>query len=203
MNISQESLDKLRNIFKEEYGKELNDQELHDSAYNLVGFFDILMKCAHKDVMSYLRLEKEPNGYKPEDGETRKCVLCGYYTPAVDCWIDKNGLKCKHCQKAVVEGIIPGPVCRNKEKWFSFEHLKEKFGIHPATARSLVKKGELKSRIILNDISKPHFTIFLREDNYEFLKIEKDTPPSDMEDYDKQVAEWAERYKQKTVEQKQ
>lgn len=201
MKISQESLDKLRNIFKEEYGKELNDQELHDSAYNLVGFFDTLMKCAHKDVISHLRLEKEPDGYQPEDGE-RKCVLCGYYTPAVDSWVDKNGLKCKLCQKALNDGIIPGPVYKNKAKWFSFEDLKEQFDIPPATARSLVKKGELKSRVIPNDTGKPHFTVFLREDNYQFLKIDKDAPPSDMEDYDRQVAEWADRYKQKIAEKK-
>jgi hydrogenase maturation factor HypE len=64
----------------------------------------------------------------------------------------------------------------------------------------LVKKGELKPRIVLNDTDKSHFTVFLREDNYQFLKIEEDAPPSDMEDYDKRVTEWAEQYKQKMAD---
>ena len=60
-----------------------------------------------------------------------------------------------------------------------------------------MRKGELKARIILNDAGKPHFTIFLREDNHQFLKIDKDVPPSDLEEYDKDVARWAEDYKKK------
>ena len=78
--------------------------------------------------------------------------------------------------------------------------LKEKFGIHSTTARSLIRKGELNARVILNDAGKPHFTVFLREDNYKLLKIEKDAPISDLEDYDRQVAKWAEDYKKKIVE---
>lgn len=201
MKFSPESLEKLRKIFKEDFNAELTDQELHDAAFNLTGFYDTLMKCAHKDVLNHLRLEKEPEGYRPEGEGFCQCNLCGYETPTADCWVDRNGLKCKFCQKAINDGVISGPICRNKEKWFSFDKLKEKFGIHPATARSLARKGELKARVIPNDSGKAHFTVFLREDNYEFLKIEKDTPRSDMEDYDKQVAEWAEQYKKKMVEQ--
>ena len=201
MKFSQESLDKLRKIFKEDFKTDMTDRELYDAAFNLTGFYDTLMKCAFKDIQNHLRLEKEPDGYQPEGDGYGACALCGYDTAAIDSWIDKNGFKCKFCQKAVNDGIISGPICRNKEKWFSFEKLKEKFDIHPATARSLVRKGELKARVIMNDAGKPHFTVFLREDNYQFFKIDKDIPPSDLEEYDKDVAKWAEDYKQKMAEQ--
>lgn len=199
MQFSTESLEKLREIFKEDFKADLTDQELHEAAFNLVGFFDTLMKCAHKDVLNYLRLEKEPGGYQPEEG-TYKCRLCGYDTLAGDCWTDRNGPKCRLCQGAINDGIIPGSVCLNKEKKFSFEDLRDKFGIHHTTARSLVRKGELKAREVKNDSGKTHFMVFLREDNYQFLKIDKEAPESNQEDYDKQVAEWAERYKQKMKE---
>jgi hypothetical protein len=116
-------------------------------------------------------------------------------------WFDKFGFKCRFCQRAVNEGVIPSSICRNKGKWFSLEDLKDKFGINQNTARSLVRKGDLKARVILNDTGKPHFTVFLREDNYQFLKIDKNVPPSESEEYDQQVAKWAEEHKQRVAEQ--
>ena len=199
MKISQGRLEELRKIFKEDFKADLTDQELHDAAFNLTGFYGTLAKMATRDIDDYLRLEKEPDGWAIND-EYGTCGFCGYYMSMKGFWFDRFGLKCKFCQKAVSDGIIPGTVCRNKEKWFSFETLKEKFDIHSTTARSLARKGELKSRVILNDTGKPHFTVFLREDNYKFLKIEKEAPISDLEDYDKQVAKWTEDYKKKMVE---
>ncbi len=199
MNISKERLEELRQIFKKDFNADFDDQELHDAAFNLVGFYDTLSKMAFKDIQDHLRLEKEPNGWAYAD-RSGTCKFCGYYFESNDFWFDKFGFKCKFCQRAVNEGVIPGLICRNKEKWFSLETLKERFGIHPNTARSLVRKGGLKARVILNDAGKPHFTVFLREDNHEFLKIDKDAPVSDLEEYDKDVAKWAEDYKKKVAE---
>lgn len=200
MEISKERLEELRQIYKKDFNADLSDQELHDAAFNLVGFYDTLSKMAFKDIQNHLRLEKEPNGWAFTDS-SGDCKFCGYYFEKNDFWFDKFGFKCKFCQRAVNDGIIPGTVCRNKEKWFSLETLKEKFGIHSQTARSLIRKGELKARVILNDVGKPHFTVFLREDNYKFLKIDKDVPASELEGYDQQVAKWAEDYKQRVAEQ--
>ena len=50
MKFSQESLDKLRKIFKEDFNADLTDQELHDAAFNLTGYFDTLMRCAGEDI---------------------------------------------------------------------------------------------------------------------------------------------------------
>jgi len=197
---SQKSINELKEIAKREFGVEWTDGEASDAAYNLLNYFDILMKWAGDDIKTHLRLEKEPDGFAIKGEQLITCGLCGKLSPAKECWKDKHGLKCRLCQKAVRDGIVPTSVCRNKDRWFSFETLKEKFGIHPATAKSLVRKGNLKARIIPNDLGNPYFTLFLREENYEFLKIEKDAPQSALEEYDQQVAEWAEDYKKKIAE---
>lgn len=200
MKISQERLEELRKIFKEDFKADFTDQELHDAAFNLTGFYGTLAKMATQDIDNHLRLEKEPDGWAV-DVEWGTCSFCGLYMSMKGSWFDKFGYKCKFCQKAVNEGVIPSSICRNKAKWFSFDGLKETFGMHQNTIRSLVRKGNLKARVILNDAGKPHCTVFLREDNYQFLKIDKDVPPSESEEYDQQVAKWAEDYKQRVAEQ--
>ena len=62
MKFSQESLDKLRKIFKEDYNADLTDQALHDAAFNLTGYFDTLMQCAGEDIQEEKKLD--PNKAK-------------------------------------------------------------------------------------------------------------------------------------------
>ncbi len=200
MKISKERLEELRQIYKNDFNADLNDQELHDAAFNLVGYYDTLSKMAFKDIQDHLRLEKEPDGWAIS-AEWGTCNFCGLYMSMQESWFDKFGYKCKFCQRALKEGVIPSSVCRNKGRRFSFDDLKDMFGIHQNTARSLIRKGDLKARVILNDVGKAHFTVFLREDNYQFLKIDKDVPLSESEEYDQQVAKWAEDYKQRVAEQ--
>lgn len=57
MKFSQESLEKLRKIFKEDFNAELTDQELHEAAFNLTGYFDTLLQCAHEDARNSPRSE--------------------------------------------------------------------------------------------------------------------------------------------------
>ena len=52
MQISKEKLEELRQIIKKDFNVDLNDQELHDTAYNLLNYFDTLMQCAHEDKMN-------------------------------------------------------------------------------------------------------------------------------------------------------
>lgn len=59
MKFSQKSLDKLRKIFKEDFNAELTDQELHEAAFNLTGYFDTLLRCAHEDTQAQNSLRSE------------------------------------------------------------------------------------------------------------------------------------------------
>ena len=54
MKISQERLEELRRIFKEDFKEELTDQELHDAAFNLVNYYDALMRFAMEDIQKYI-----------------------------------------------------------------------------------------------------------------------------------------------------
>lgn len=62
MNLKPETLERLREILKRNFGQELNDQELHDAAYNLIGVFDLLTKLYYEDYIA-------GNGTKNHDGK--------------------------------------------------------------------------------------------------------------------------------------
>lgn len=52
MTLKPETLEKLRVILKKDFGEEVNDQELHDIAFSLVGFYDTLMQCYCEDLIA-------------------------------------------------------------------------------------------------------------------------------------------------------
>lgn len=53
--VSKERIEELKKIFTEDFGEELTDQEAHDAAFNLVGFYDTLMQCAFDDIQAYMQ----------------------------------------------------------------------------------------------------------------------------------------------------
>ena len=48
--------------------------------------------------------------------------------------------------------------------------LKDKFGIHPGTAKKMIREGELKARIIKDKEGRDCFWVFLKKENEDFLK---------------------------------
>jgi len=42
--LSEERIEKFRKMFKKDYGKKLTKIEVSEAAYNLLGFFDLLLK---------------------------------------------------------------------------------------------------------------------------------------------------------------
>ncbi|MBI2515171.1 hypothetical protein HYV91_03270 [Candidatus Wolfebacteria bacterium] len=66
MSISKQKIDELKKIIKDDFGEELTDQEAHDAAFNLVGFYDTLMQCAVEDIQAYIRTGEIPPGTSPE-----------------------------------------------------------------------------------------------------------------------------------------
>ena len=47
--LKNATIEELRKIFREEFGKELTPQEAFELGYNLVAFFDLLAKLDQKD----------------------------------------------------------------------------------------------------------------------------------------------------------
>ena len=82
-------------------------------------FMTRYLKMAFKDIQDHLRLEKEPNGWAYANG-SGTCKFCGYYFETNDFWFDKFGFKCKFCQRAVNEAVIPdrsAEITRNGFRW--------------------------------------------------------------------------------------
>ena len=52
MKIKPETLEKLRVILKRDFGQEVNDQDLHDIAFNLVSYYDALSRFSIEDITS-------------------------------------------------------------------------------------------------------------------------------------------------------
>ena len=44
MQISEETIKRFQEIFEKDYGKKLSKKEASATAYNLLGFFDLLLK---------------------------------------------------------------------------------------------------------------------------------------------------------------
>jgi hypothetical protein len=49
MILSQQLLDELREIIKEEYGQDLEMKKISQIGNSLVGYFDLLAKINHRD----------------------------------------------------------------------------------------------------------------------------------------------------------
>lgn len=69
MKLKPATLEKLRVILKEDFGQEVSDQELHEIAFNLLSYYDLLLQCYCEDnppaevpVMQY--------GHEPERQKT-------------------------------------------------------------------------------------------------------------------------------------
>ena len=52
MKLKPETLEKLRAILKKDFGQEVNDQDLHDIAFNLVSYYDALSRFYWEDINS-------------------------------------------------------------------------------------------------------------------------------------------------------
>jgi hypothetical protein len=65
MKLKPETLEKLRAILKKDFGQEVNDQDLHDIAFNLVSYYDALSRFYWEDITSGRKLI-EPYDTIPE-----------------------------------------------------------------------------------------------------------------------------------------
>jgi len=51
VNLKPETLEKLRVLLKEDWGQDVSDQELHDIAFNLLGYYDTLLQWYCEDLI--------------------------------------------------------------------------------------------------------------------------------------------------------
>jgi len=170
MQLTDERIKEFQKIYEKEYGKKISREEASESAYNLTGFFKVLYDCEMRDRQFKEKLKKSPKGFYIEEGETYSCLICGRNITGKEGWYDKYGNKCLFCQNALNKKVIPGYICHNRDSWYGTWELKDKFSIHFATAKKLIREDKLKARIIRDENNNPYEYVFLIKENEEFLK---------------------------------
>ena len=168
MSLSKESIDKFKEIYKQQFGKEISDEKAYEGANSLVNLVDTLIKLNAKELQRKDRLKKEPGGFTLDDGEY-SCSICHQQQPEGQIWYDKWGVTCATCRKAVQTGAVPSFVCENRNSWYPMWQLENKFGIKHPTARKLVREGKIKARIVPAENGNPYEYVFLKKDNPELV----------------------------------
>lgn len=173
--LSEERVKEFQKLFEKEYGKKLTMAEASEAAHNLVNFFDTLLQIERKEQDRKHRLKTEPKGFHLTDG-TYTCIICHTSVTGASSWYDKYGIKCLTCQRATEKGNIPPSVFENRDGYYDLWHLQDKFGIHSATARKMVKTGELKAVIVETENGKPYHYLFSAKDNMDALRVKRKAP---------------------------
>lgn len=119
----------------------------------------------HQQLMTE-KLKTNPNGFQVD--EDYICVVCQKIIRNNDGWYDNLGPKCRLCQKAVNEGIIPELICLKRNSWLAMWEVSQ-LGIHPMVIKKLIKRRKLKARIIKNINGTPYFYVFAIKEN-KFLR---------------------------------
>lgn len=175
-NKSMPAKDELAELIRKDYerkGQPISDSDAQEAARNLVGYFDLLYKVSIRIARLDRRLKTEPDGF-PIDSQ-HSCILCSRSIDATNGWYHRGGQRCLTCHKAIIGGVVPPFVLWARDSYFMTWKLKD-FGVHPATARKMVRKGRLKARIIMGDNGRPYEYIFLKKENPELVACEKWNP---------------------------
>ena len=107
-------------------------------------------------------LKSSPHGFELED--TYSCIICSAVIGANQGWYDTYGPKCFICQKAFQENIIPIEALLNRTSWLAMWEVSQ-LGIHPRVIRMMMRKKQLKPRIIKDNSGRTYFYIFLIKEN--------------------------------------
>lgn len=162
----------LKKILEEKSGKEVTEAELNEAEWWLKQYADIVWDVAVEEAKRSKKLEQNPKGFHLE-GKGYSCHICGSSASNEESWYDKYGIKCLVCQKAVDENIIPPTVAEDKDSWYSAYDLESDFCINRHGLRRFIKEGLLKPRVIKGLSGRPHFQLFLIEDNKDTLPPKK------------------------------
>jgi len=118
------------------------------------------------------RLKKEPEGFFLEEDGYYTCQICGENYHGNKIWWNLEGIRCADCWRNIKEGVIPPLIWDNDSIWIKDWQISSDsdFDIHPSTARKLRRKGILNGRDLKREDGTIYCTIYLVEENKEFLK---------------------------------
>lgn len=162
MQVTEKMKDEMKAIARK-HGDEWTDDQAYEAARNLTGLAELLYDIAIKEARLKARLRKEPKGF-PTEG-SYSCIICRTAINAETGWYDWHGNKCRVCQKALDEGIIPSFIFHNSDSYFSSWGVKYHFKIKHPALKKYIKDGVLKPRVILKENGTVHEQIFLKKEN--------------------------------------
>jgi hypothetical protein len=172
MQLSNERIQKFKDILEEEKGMEVSWEEATECANNLTNFAEVLFDCYVRDQKRKRKLKENPKGFHLE-GIGYTCFICRDSISNEQTWYDKYGIKCLTCQKAIDKKIIHATVAKNKDSWYSKYDLESCFNIDRHVLNKFVKQGILKPRTVINESGRIHVQIFLIKDNKDTLPPKK------------------------------
>ena len=164
MRLTDRQIAEFQTIFKEEYGKEMTRAEAEESAQNLLGFFELLLKLAHQEDLRKKRLEKESGGF-PLGGQGYTCMICRNGIPGGMAWYDQYGIKCPECQFAVNKRKLPLLALKDRDSFVTLDELKWRYEMKRSSINQLIRDGKLKARPIIGPNGKLHCRLFLLKEN--------------------------------------
>lgn len=164
--ISDNSIQKYKEIVKKETGEKISDAEATDQATRLVQFFEVLIEIDQKEQQRLKRLEKEPKGFHLDEHEgVYTCLVCHRQVSGQDTWWDKWGTKCLDCQRNIDEGVVPSEICKDRDLLIQSWDFRDKLGLHPSTVRKLRREGKIIGRDLLDPRGSVYKTIYLVGEN--------------------------------------
>ncbi len=141
--------------------------------HNVVQLAQLVGEHQGIENMRKRRLEKELEGFFLEASEgPYQCNICGENHYGNEIWWNLDGLRCIDCWRNIKEGIIPSLKHRYDNDYAYFENwqIQSDFGIRPLTAQKLRRQGILKGRDLKRKNGTIYCTVYLTDENKEFLE---------------------------------
>lgn len=168
---TKKDIQEIKAALEKQHGREFTEKEAIQAIWDIrhlarIGYERIQEKSRRDDL-----LKKNPKGFHWE--EAGACELCGDMTSGENSWLDKYGLKCMLCQKAINSKKVPGSIIEKKESWYSKYELEMFFNITGPDLTKYLKSGFLKERFVAGDKRTKHLQLFLLKDNKDVLPPKK------------------------------
>lgn len=173
-----ESEDDLLKLFGKEEPKKPKsklDPEFR-AKYEYNNLVQLARLCAEHEATERIRtrrLKNEPDGFFLNDGgRGYNCGICRRTHNGEDIWWRPDWLRCRDCWRNIQEGVIP--VLDLDKEWWEEEHFDkydvEKRGVKSTSIKKLRREGALVGRDLKDTSGHAYWTVFLVNENEEFLK---------------------------------
>lgn len=171
---SEEDLIKLSGVVKEQKPISKIDPEKREkyNYHNLVQLARITGKHAGIDALRKKRLQHEPEGFFLEASEgPYTCAICRENRYGNEIWWTEKTLYCNDCWRNIKEAVIP-PLEHDYDNkvWIKDWQIKSQYSVQPGTRKKLERQGVLHPRNLKRADGSIYCTVYLIEENQEFLK---------------------------------